>query len=90
MGLVTFIVGIVQGITAIVILFDYFYYLSSFTWYNGPHTPYLPIEIAVGLTIFSFISAFSKLWNKWSKFAFTKLICYSIILIVLILSFYAK
>jgi len=63
MGLVTFIVGIAQGISAIGL-----YKISYLTYFS------------LAFTIFSFISAFTKLWNKWSNFAFIKLICYSLIL----------
>ena len=63
MGLVTFIVGIAQGVSAFGL-----YKISYLTYFS------------LAFTIFSFISAFTKLWNKWSTFAFLKLICYSLIL----------
>lgn len=63
MGLVTFIVGIAQGVSAFGL-----YKISYITYFS------------LAFTIFSFISAFTKLWNKWSNFTFLKLICYSLIL----------
>ena len=62
MGLVTFIVGIAQGI-------------SAFGLYKMNYLLYF----SFAFTIFSFVSAFTKLWNKWSTFAFLKIICYSLI-----------
>lgn len=50
----TIILGITYGITAIVLIFDELNYLSSFKWYYGPRTPYIPIEIAIGFTAFYF------------------------------------
>ena len=67
LGVVTIIVGIAQGLSAIGI------YKLNFLLY-----------FALGFTIFSFISVFIKLWNKWSTFALIKIICYSIVLCLFI------
>ena len=88
MGLVTIIVGLAQGFTAICLITDLLYYYQSFSWYAGPHISYIPFSFffEIGFTIFSFISVFIKLWNKPSKFAWIKLMCYSLILFYLVLS----
>ena len=76
----TIILGITYGITAIVLIFDELNYLSSFKWYYGPKTPYIPIEIAIGFTAFYFCYTFIKIWNNPQKLDWIKIICYSIIL----------
>ncbi len=88
MGIVTIIVGIAQGFTAICLITDLLYYYQSFSWYTGPHISYIPFsfEVELGFTILSFISVFIKLWNKSSKFAWIKIICYSLILFALVFS----
>ena len=70
MGYVTFIVGIVQGITA--------YCIYS----TGGSVAY---GIALGFTIFSIASVGYKLLGRISGFALLKSICYVAILIILIL-----
>ena len=70
MGLLTFIVGIVQGITAWSIL-------------KGDKPVYY--WISVGFTIFSICSAGFKLKNKINAFPLIKLICYGVILVILLL-----
>lgn len=70
MGLVTFIVGIVQGVTAWSIL-------------RGRSQVYY--WIAVGFTVFSICSVVFKLKNKINAFPLLKLICYALILLILLL-----
>lgn len=70
MGLVTLIVGIIQGITA-------------FAIFKG-HSKILYF-IAVGFTIFSICSVLFKLKGKINAFPLTKLFCYVAILIILLL-----
>lgn len=70
MGVVTFIVGIVQGITSIAILLG-----------NSP----VFYWIALGFTIFSILSVLFKLKNKVNAFPLVKLIFYVTILIILML-----
>ena len=70
MGFVTFIVGIVQGITA----------LCIFRGYNS-----IMYFIATGFTIFSICSVLFKLKGKISIFPIVKLIFYIIIFIILLL-----
>ena len=70
MGWVTFIVGIVQGITSFSIL-----KAGSLLLYG----------IAVGFTLFSIASASFKLKGKFSMFPLLKLIAYLAILAVLLL-----
>ena len=82
MGLVTIIVGIAQGITAMAI-FIVFFGLDK-NW------PFNPLFISLIFTIFSFCSVFTKLWNKYSRFALIKIICYSVILLVLLWCFIVK
>lgn len=71
MGLVTFIVGIVQGITAYSIFVgnNIFFYC-----------------ISIGFTIFSICSVLFKLKGKINAFPIIKLVFYILILVVLILS----
>lgn len=71
MGLVTFIVGIVQGITAYSIFIgnNIFFYC-----------------ISIGFTIFSICSVLFKLKGKINAFPIIKLVFYILILVVLILS----
>ena len=71
MGWITFIVGIVQGLTAFAIFKGYNTVLNLF---------------AIGFTIFSILSVSFKLKGKRSFFAITKLIFYSLILIILLLA----
>ena len=71
MGLVTFIVGIVQGITAFAILKQ-----GNAVYY----------WIALGFTVFSICSVGYKLKNKINAFPVLKLIAYLAILIILMLS----
>ena len=71
MGWVTFIVGIVQGITALSIFKGYSIILYS---------------IAIGFTIFSICSVLFKLKGKINAFPIIKLAFYLIILIVLLLN----
>ena len=70
MGLLTFIVGIVQGVTAYSILYG--------------DTP-VCYWIAVGFTIFSICSAGFKLKGKINPFPLMKLVIYAAILVVLLL-----
>ena len=76
MGLVTFIVGLFQGITAIFIL------LAIIN-----NRLIILYDIAMIFNVFSFFSVFIKLWNKSSKFAWIKIACYSIIMCGWVLSF---
>lgn len=71
MGWVTFVVGIVQGITA-------------FSIFKG-HSIIL-YSIAVGFTIFSICSVLFKLKGKINMFPIIKLFFYLIILVILLLS----
>lgn len=71
MGLVTFIVGIVQGLTA-------------FALFKG-HSPILYF-IALGFTIFSIISVSVKLKGKINAFPIIKFVFYVAILIILLLN----
>lgn len=71
MGFVTFMVGIIQGITA-------------FSIFRG-HSVIL-YGIALGFTIFSIGSVLFKLKEKVNSFSFIKLIFYVSILIVLLLN----
>lgn len=70
MGLVTFIVGIVQGLTSFAIL-------------KGNKTVYY--WIALGFTIFSICSVTFKLKGKISPFPLMKLAFYAAILVILLL-----
>ena len=70
MGLVTFIVGIVQGITA-------------FAIFKGGHPVWY--WIALGFTVFSVASVSFQLKSRVSAFAVTKLVCYLAILVILLL-----
>ncbi len=70
MGWVTFIVGIVQGITSFSIL-----KAGSILCY----------AIAVGFTLFSIASASFKLKGKFSLFPLLKLIAYLAILLILVM-----
>ena len=70
MGWVTFIVGIVQGITAFALFKGYSIILYV---------------IAVGFTIFSICSVLFKLKGKINAFPILKLLCYLMILAILIL-----
>ena len=70
MGIVTFFVGIVQGITSFAILRGT---TPLFYW------------IAVGFTVFSICSVLFKLKGKISSFPLMKLVCYTLILIVFLL-----
>ena len=69
MGVVTFVVGIVQGITAYAIL------------KGGSVTNYI---IAVGFTLFSIASVSVKLKGKINAFPILKAVCYVSILIILL------
>ena len=71
MGLVTFIVGIVQGLTAFT-----FFKRHSLVLYS----------IALGFTIFSILSVSVKLKGKVNAFPIIKLAFYVAILIVLLLN----
>ncbi len=71
MGFVTFIVGIVQGITSYSILGG----RSPVCWW-----------IAFGFNLFSICSVLFKLKGKISSFPLLKLVCYTVIFIVLVLS----
>ena len=71
MGLVTFIVGIVQGLTAFA-----FFKRHSLVLYS----------IALGFTIFSILSVSVKLKGKVNAFPIIKLAFYVAILIVLLLN----
>ena len=71
MGLVTFIVGIIQGITA----------FSLFKGHNA-----LLYYISLGFTIFSICSVLFKLRGKINFFPIIKLIFYIAILIILLLN----
>ena len=70
MGYVTFVVGIVQGITAYAI------------FAAGNTAFYI---IAVGFTIFSMLSVGYKLLGRISTFALLKSVCYTAILIILVI-----
>lgn len=70
MGLVTFVVGVVQGLCAWAIL-----HANSLAGY----------ALAVGFTLFSIASVCFKLRNKVSAFALSKLVAYVLILVVLLL-----
>ena len=69
MGWVTFVVGIVQGLTALAIFKGYSTFLNLFV---------------IGFTIFSIASVSIKLKGKFSVFAITKLIFYLLILGILL------
>ncbi|MBQ7993038.1 MAG: hypothetical protein IJ252_08405 [Solobacterium sp.] len=71
MGFVTVIVGIVQGITSYSILVV----RSPVCWW-----------IAFGFNLFSICSVLFKLKGKISSFPLLKLVCYTVIFIVLVLS----
>ena len=71
MGLLTFIVGIVQGITSFAI-----FRRQSIILYS----------ITLGFTLFSIASVAFKLKGKINAFPFLKLIAYLAILVVLLLS----
>lgn len=79
-GVTTIILGITQGITAIVIISNLLNYLSTFKWYSGPKIPYIPIEIAIGFTTFYFCYTFIKIWKNPQKKDWIRIIYYSIIL----------
>ena len=70
MGLVTFFVGIAQGVTA-------------FAVFKGGHPVWY--FIALGFTVFSIISVSFKLKGRVSAFALVKLACYLVILVILLL-----
>ena len=70
MGLVTFIVGLVQGVAACACLLA-----GGLGWY----------VVALGFTLFSIASVGFKLSGKVSAFALVKLVAYVAILIVLLL-----
>lgn len=72
MGLVTFIVGIIQGITAYAIL-------------NANSKMFF--IIALGFTIFSIASVLFKLSGKINAFPIVKLVFYVMILITLLFNF---
>ena len=69
-GLLTFVVGLIQGLTAYSIFRGY----SKTLYY-----------IALGFTIFSICSALTKLKKKFNAFPLLKSIAYILILIVLLL-----
>ena len=71
MGIVTFIVGIIQGLTA----------LSLFIGYNTIY-----YYIALGFSVFLILSILFKLKNKINVFEIIKLVFYILILIVLLLN----
>lgn len=71
MGWVTFIVGIIQGLTALAIFKGYNKYLNIF---------------AISFTIFSIISVIVKLKGKVNAFPIIKLLFYVSILIILLLN----
>jgi len=71
MGWVTFIVGIVQGLTALAIFKGYNVFLNIF---------------AIGFTIFSICSVIFKLKGKINLFPIIKLVFYIIILVILLLA----
>ncbi|MCF0124222.1 MAG: hypothetical protein HUJ68_00400 [Clostridia bacterium] len=71
MGIVTFIVGIVQGITSYAIL------------KGGSIILYI---ISIGFTIFSIASVSVKLKGKINAFSILKAICYVSILVILIIN----
>lgn len=71
MGWVTFIVGIIQGLTALAIFKGYNVFLNMF---------------AIGFTLFSICSVIFKLKGKINLFPIIKLIFYIIILIILLLA----
>ena len=70
MGLVTFIVGIAQGISALAI-------------FKGGHPVWY--FIALGFTVFSIASVSFKLKSRVSAFALIKLVCYLVIFVILLL-----
>ena len=70
MGLVTFLVGIVQGLTAYALFFG----TSPFAY-----------ALALGFTLFSIASASFKLKGKINAFPIMKLFFYTLILIILVL-----
>jgi len=70
MGLITVIVGIVQGITA-------------FSIFKGRSITYY--IIALGFTIFSILSVLFKIKSKINSFSLIKLIFYVLILVILLL-----
>ena len=70
MGLVTFIVGIAQGVTALAI-------------FKGGHPVWY--FIALGFTVFSIASVSFKLKSRVSAFALIKLVCYLVIFVILLL-----
>ena len=71
MGIVTFVVGLVQGLTA-------------FALFKGHSVPFY--WIAMGFNLFSICSVGFKLKGKISAFPLLKLACYLLILIILLLS----
>lgn len=71
MGLVTFIVGIVQGITSYCLLLG-----------NRP----IHYWFALGFTVFSICSAAFKLKGKINAFPLIKLFFYAVILVILMLN----
>ncbi|MBR1540848.1 MAG: alpha/beta fold hydrolase [Clostridia bacterium] len=71
MGWVTFVVGIVQGLTALAIFKGYNIFLNWF---------------AIGFTIFSICSVSFKLKGKINAFPIIKLIFYVVILMILLLA----
>lgn len=71
MGFITFIVGIIQGITALSIFKGH----SAILYY-----------IAMGFTIFSICSVLFKLKGKINAFPIIKLIFYILILVILLLN----
>ncbi len=70
MGLLTFVVGILQGVTAYAIL-------------KGEGLVYY--WIALGFTVFSICSVSFKLKGKINPFPLTKLALYAVILVILLL-----
>ncbi len=70
MGLVTFIVGIIQGLTSYAILKGR---TPIFYW------------IALGFTVFSICSVGYKLKGKINAFPLLKLVCYLAVLVILLL-----
>ena len=71
MGFVTFVVGIVQGITALAL-------------FKGYH--FILYYISMGFTIFSICSVLVKLKSKINMFPLIKLFFYVIILVILLLN----
>ena len=70
MGWVTFLVGLVQGVTAFALL--------------RAGSPVL-YGIALGFTLFSIVSAAVKLKGKFHAFPLLKCVAYSVVLVVLLL-----